>query len=63
MDTLLCYVALGLVKGLQALPLPLVALAGRAGGALAYWCDWRHRQVALQNLTAQEAVVYIVKLL
>ncbi len=52
MDALLYYLVLGLVKGIQALPLPVVALAGRAGGALAYWCDWRHRRVALQNLAA-----------
>src|SRR6266571_3718996 len=52
MDALLYYLVVGLVKGIQALPLPVVALAGRAGGALAYWCDWRHRRVALQNLAA-----------
>src|SRR6266851_3391213 len=52
MDALLYYLALVVVKGIQALPLPLAALAGRAGGALAYWCDWRHRRVARQNLAA-----------
>lgn len=51
MDTLLYYVAWLLVKGLQALPLELVAQIGRAGGAIAYVIDARHRRVALRNLT------------
>ena len=36
---------------LQALPLTWVARIGRAGGALAYRLDARHRRVALKNLT------------
>jgi Kdo2-lipid IVA lauroyltransferase/acyltransferase len=51
MDTLLYWPARALVALLQALPLPLVARLGRAGGGLAYWLDARHRRVALKNLT------------
>ncbi len=40
-----------LVAFLQALPLTWVARLGRAGGALAYWLDARHRRVTLKNLT------------
>jgi lauroyl/myristoyl acyltransferase len=36
---------------LQALPLVWVARIGRAGGALAYVLDARHRRVAIRNLT------------
>lgn len=50
MDRLLYYVALALVRLLQSLPLRLVARVGRAGGALAYLLDRRHRRVALKNL-------------
>jgi lauroyl/myristoyl acyltransferase len=50
MDRLLYLVALSLVKFLQALPLRWVARIGRAGGALAYAIDGRHRRVAQQNL-------------
>ena len=50
MDRLLYIPALLLVKSLQALPLRVVARMGRAGGALAYWLDARHRRVALRNL-------------
>src|SRR3954469_12982364 len=39
-----------LVAVLQALPLRWVARLGRAGGALAWWLDARHRRVALRNL-------------
>ena len=35
---------------LQTLPLRWVARLGRAGGALAWWLDARHRRVALRNL-------------
>src|SRR5262245_25690413 len=52
MDWLLYYPVLLLVKILQALPLRQVARLGRAGGALAWWIDARHRRVALDNLTA-----------
>jgi lauroyl/myristoyl acyltransferase len=42
--------ARGLVALIQALPLRWVARLGRAGGALAWWLDARHRRVALRNL-------------
>jgi len=51
MDTLLCWPVRALIALLQALPLPLVARLGRAGGSLAWWLDARHRRVALKNLT------------
>ena len=51
MDWLLYIFARGVVGFLQVLPLPLVARLGRAGGALAYWLDGRHRRVALAGLT------------
>jgi len=50
MDWLLYIPALAFVKFLQALPLRWVARLGRAGGALAYRLDARHRRVALRNL-------------
>jgi lauroyl/myristoyl acyltransferase len=50
MDGLLYVVARSLVALLQSLPLPWVARLGRAGGALAFWMDARHRRVALRNL-------------
>jgi len=50
MDTLLYCLARALIAFLQVLPLPWVARLGRAGGALAYWLDARHRRVALKNL-------------
>jgi KDO2-lipid IV(A) lauroyltransferase len=50
MDTLLYFFARTLIAVIQALPLRLVARIGRAGGALAFWIDARHRKVALQNL-------------
>lgn len=51
MEMLLYAVARALVAGLQALPLPAVARIGRAGGAVAFWLDARHRRVAINNLT------------
>ena len=50
MNRALYYVALGLVKALQAMPLIAVAWIGRRCGGLAYWLDARHRRVALSNL-------------
>jgi KDO2-lipid IV(A) lauroyltransferase len=49
-DGLLYLVARLLVALLQALPLPVVVRLGRAGGAVAWWLDARHRRVALDNL-------------
>jgi KDO2-lipid IV(A) lauroyltransferase len=51
MDWLLYYVAKGLVTFIQVLPLRWVVALGRAGGALAYRLDARHRRVVLRNLT------------
>jgi len=51
MNTLLYWLARGLVALIQALPLPLVAKLGRAGGGLAFRLDARHRRVVLKNLT------------
>lgn len=50
MDTLLYVVVRSVVAVLQALPLRLVARIGRAGGALAYFLDARHRKVAQKNM-------------
>jgi KDO2-lipid IV(A) lauroyltransferase len=51
MDELFYIFARGLIALLQALPLTWVARIGRAGGALAFWVDGRHRRVTLENLT------------
>lgn len=51
MDTLLYALVRAIIAVLQALPLRVVARLGRAGGALGYWLDGRHRKVALSNLT------------
>lgn len=50
MDTLVYYLARGLIALIQALPLTCVARLGRVAGVLAYWLDARHRRVARQNL-------------
>src|SRR5262245_52001802 len=50
MEHLLYWIAKGLVRLVHALPLTAVARLGRAGGALAYLLDARHRRVALNNL-------------
>lgn len=51
MDAILYLLARALIWAIQALPLTWVARLGRAGGALAYWLDGRHRRVARRNLT------------
>ncbi|MGA2028668.1 MAG: hypothetical protein ABSG87_01150 [Verrucomicrobiota bacterium] len=51
MDTLIYWLVRALIALLQSLPLIWVARIGRAGGALAFWLDARHRRVALENLT------------
>ncbi|MDB6123074.1 MAG: Lipid biosynthesis acyltransferase [Pedosphaera sp.] len=51
MDQLLYYIARGLISFLQSLPVTWVARIGRAGGALAFWLDARHRKVTINNLT------------
>jgi len=50
MNTLLYCLARLVVATLQALPLRVVARLSRAGGAVAWWLDGRHRRVALENL-------------
>jgi KDO2-lipid IV(A) lauroyltransferase len=50
MNTLLYCLARLVIAALQALPLPVVARLGRAGGTVAWWLDARHRRVALSNL-------------
>jgi lauroyl/myristoyl acyltransferase len=50
MDKVIYFFARGAIAFLQALPLVWVARLGRAGGALAFWLDGRHRRVALDNL-------------
>ena len=50
MNTLLYCVTRLAIAMLQVLPLPVVARLGRAGGAVAWWLDARHRRVALNNL-------------
>ena len=51
MNTLLYWLARGVIAFIQALPLQLVAQLGRAGGGLAFHLDGRHRRVVLKNLT------------
>jgi lauroyl/myristoyl acyltransferase len=50
MEPLLYCLARALVGFIQSLPLRWVARLGRAGGALAYVLDTRHRRVAYRNL-------------
>ena len=47
---MLVFFARAFIALVQALPLDLVARIGRAGGALAFLLDARHRKVALANL-------------
>lgn len=51
MQTVLYWLAKGIVIFIQALPLEFVARLGRAGGALAHLIDNRHRRVAVENLS------------
>jgi KDO2-lipid IV(A) lauroyltransferase len=51
METLLYLLARAVLAVLQAMPLAWAARVGRVGGALAYWLDFRHRRVALSNLS------------
>jgi len=51
MDKVLYIIAWTFIKLLQALPLRVVARLGRAGGALGWLVDARHRRVMLENLT------------
>jgi KDO2-lipid IV(A) lauroyltransferase len=45
------YIVVRLLLGLiRFIPLPAVARAGRLGGTVFYWLDFRHRRVALENL-------------
>ena len=50
MNWFIYHAASVLVRLLQALPLRTVARLGRAGGALAYWLDARHRRVLVKTL-------------
>src|SRR5947207_2190056 len=50
MQTLLYWFAKSFALVLQALPLRLVALLGRGGGAFAHLLDARHRRVVRENL-------------
>jgi len=52
MQLLLYLLALALVRLLQLLPLPVVAVLGRLAGGATYWIAFRHRRLALANLTA-----------
>ena len=51
MNTVLYWLARTFIACIQLLPLKLVARLGRAGGALAFHLDARHRRVTLKNLT------------
>jgi lauroyl/myristoyl acyltransferase len=51
MNTLLYWFGRAFIAFIQLLPLKLTARLGRAGGALAFYLDGRHRRVVLDNLT------------
>jgi lauroyl/myristoyl acyltransferase len=51
LETALSLAARAIIRSIQALPLEWVARLGRAGGALVYLLDARHRRVAVRNLT------------
>lgn len=50
MQTLLYWFAKAIVKSIQALPLEIIARAGRICGSLAYFADARRRKIACENL-------------
>ena len=52
MNALLYWLAKAFVTSIQLLPLRIVAQLGRLGGSLAWTIDRRHRNVAIDNLTA-----------
>ena len=67
-DTVFFWLASLFVRLVQLLPLQCVALAGRAGGFLFYYLDFRHRRVAVNNLCdslgnsrSQKEIVSIAK--
>jgi len=49
-DWILYLIARAIIGVIRVLPLPTVARIGRVGGALFYWCDARHRRVAIRNI-------------
>lgn len=51
MNAIVYFLAWSVVRTLQAFPLRWVARIGRAGGAVAYALDARHRRVSIKNLT------------
>ncbi len=51
LDRLLYLAAVSVIGIIRILPLPLVAMIGRGGGALFYYVDARHRGVARENVS------------
>jgi lauroyl/myristoyl acyltransferase len=51
-DMVVYWLGRGIIAFVQALPLTMVAYAGRAAGTLAYHLDGRHRRIAISNLVA-----------
>ena len=49
-DNLVYFMAKAVLAVMQALPLLWIARLGRAGGAITFYADARHRRVALSNL-------------
>ena len=52
METALYLIARCIIVIISCLPLKLVAWSGRRAGAIAWYLDKRHRNVALQNIQA-----------
>jgi KDO2-lipid IV(A) lauroyltransferase len=50
-DQILCFLTRIGIRCLQALPLRWAAQLGRCGGEIVFWCDARHRRMAIANLT------------